>query len=152
MLASFLALFVRFTISRRSNWKQVFRWAKLRFKIYRLKVFSSRRSCVVKQCDNEPSVRAMKSRFVCVTAMARFMICEFIATVKCWRLMVAERGSHRRHIEKVWREKNRLKKCLLFTCIYIITFLIKYLFVFPLLSFNVILINIFMYSFYLMLL
>lgn len=105
---------------------------KLRFKIYRLKVFSSQRSCVVKQCDNEPSVRAMKSRFVCVTAMARFMICEFIATVKCWRLMVAERGSHRRHIEKVWREKNKLKNiCYLHSDI-TYTFLIKQFFVFPL--------------------
>lgn len=117
--------------------------------IYRLKVFSSRGSCVVKQCDNELSVRAMKSRFVCVTAMARFMICEFIATVKCWRLMVAERGSHRRHIEKVWREKKQIKN-VCYLHVDIITFLIKYFFVFPLLSFNVIFINIFMYSFYLM--
>lgn len=32
---------------------------------------------------------------VCIVVMARFMICEFIATVKCRWLMVTARGSRR---------------------------------------------------------
>lgn len=44
--------------------------------------------------NNELYDRRIRSCFACHAGGARFMICEFIATLKCRWLMVAERGPH----------------------------------------------------------